>query len=248
MAPKAQEKACPMGHPRPWSAKSTGAREGDIGTAESALANYLARKNRPDFGDGHPARVLIADVLADYGETHGPTTSCPEIIGAAITKLLEYFGDQTVAAVTSATCKKYVQWRVLQFNARAKVNARPIKPSTARRELVVLGAALRWCWREAKLDRLVPVTLPTEASPRQRHLSRTEGRVACGRFRLGSARQTPSRQDQSSLSAVHTYWALHWDKTQRHSAAPMGTEYGGRSDPPSIGSDVSTGVWHCRDE
>jgi integrase len=152
----------------------TGAREGDIGTAESALANYLARKSRPDFGDGHPARVLIADVLSDYGETHGPTTSCPEIIGAAITKLLEYFGDQTVAAVTSATCKKYVQWRVLQFNARAKVNARPIKPSTARRELVVLGAALRWCWREAKLDRLVPVTLPTEASPRQRHLSRTE--------------------------------------------------------------------------
>ena len=96
------------------------------------------------------------------------------LIGGAITKLLEFFGDQTVAAVTSATCKKYVQWRVRQFNARAKGIAKPIKPSTARRELVVLGAALRWCWREGKLDRLVPVTLPTEASPRQRHLSRTE--------------------------------------------------------------------------
>ena len=135
----------------------TGAGEDDLRAAESALVEYLAKKRSPDFGDGHPSRVLIADVLADYGETHGPTTSCPEIIGAAITKLLEYFGDQTVAAVTSATCKKYVQWRVLQFNARAKVNAKPIKPSTARRELVVLGAALRWCWREAKLDRLVPI-------------------------------------------------------------------------------------------
>ena len=143
----------------------TGAREGDIGTAESALANYLARKSRPDFGDGHPARVLIADVLADYGETHGPTTKRPDLIGGAITKLLEYFGDQTVAAITSATCQKYVQWRSRQFDARARVKAKPIKPSTAGRELVVLGAALRWCWKEAKLDRLVPVTLPTQASP-----------------------------------------------------------------------------------
>ena len=152
----------------------TGAREGDIGTAESALANYLARKSRPDFGDGHPARVLIADVLADYGETHGPTTRRPDLIGGAITKLLQYFGDQTVAAITSATCQKYVQWRSRQFDARARVKAKPIKPSTAGRELVVLGAALRWCWKEAKLDRLVPVTLPTQASPRQRHLTRGE--------------------------------------------------------------------------
>ena len=72
------------------------------------------------------------------------------------------------------------------------------------------------------------------------------GRVACGRFGLGSARQTLSRQDQSSPSAVHTYRALHWDKTRPHSAAPMGTEYGGRLDRPSVGSDVSTGVWHCQ--
>ena len=204
----------------------TGAREGDIGTAESALANYLARKSRPDFGDGHPARVLIADVLSDYGETHGPTTSCPEIIGAAITKLLEYFGDQTVAAVTSATCKKYVQWRVLQFNARAKVNARPIKPSTARRELVVLGAALRWCWREAKLDRLVPITLPTEASPRQRHLSRTEVAAllagALGWDQHG--RRHPAKINRH-LARFILIAALYRDQTQRHSAAPMGTEH-----------------------
>jgi integrase len=152
----------------------TAAREGDIGTAEGALADYLARKSRPDFGDGHPARVLIADVLADYGETHGPTTRRPDLIGAAITKLLDYFGDQTVAVITSATCKKYEQWRIRQFDARDKVKAKLIKPSTARRELVVLGAALRWCWKEAKLDRLVPVTLPAQASPRQRHLNRTE--------------------------------------------------------------------------
>lgn len=132
----------------------TGACESDIDAAENALTDYLAKKRRPDFGDGHPARVLIADVLADYGEMHGSSTRRPELIGGAITKLLEYFGDRTVATVTSASCMKYVQWRILQFDARAKVRSKPVKSSSARRELVVLAAALRWCWREAKLDRL----------------------------------------------------------------------------------------------
>ena len=39
----------------------TGAGESDIGAAENALAQYLANKRRPQFGDGHPSHVLIAD-------------------------------------------------------------------------------------------------------------------------------------------------------------------------------------------
>ncbi len=153
---------------------STGASESDIGSAERALTEYLSRKRRADFGDGHPTRVLIADVLADYGESHGPTTERPDLIGGAIAKLLEYFGDQTVVTITNAACKKYVEWRIRQFDARSKEKIKPIQASTARRELVVLGAALRWCWKEAKLDRLIPVTLPAQAGPRQRHLNRSE--------------------------------------------------------------------------
>jgi len=49
-----------------------------------------------------------------------------------------------------------------------------VSASTARRELVVLSAALRWCWREGKLDRPIPVTLPAQSEPRERHLTRTE--------------------------------------------------------------------------
>jgi integrase len=152
----------------------TGASENDLRAAENALAQYLANKRRPQFGDGHPSRVLIADILADYGENHGPTTRRPELIGGAINKLVEFFGDQRASAITSGTCKKYVQWRIRQFDARGKTKKRLIKPSTAGRELVVLGAALRWCWREGKLDRLVPVTVPAKPSPRQRHLTRSE--------------------------------------------------------------------------
>jgi integrase len=152
----------------------TGAGQDNLGVAENALVQYLANKRRPQFGDGHPSNVLIADVLADYGENHGPTTRRADLIGRAIAKLVEFFGDQTASAITSATCKKYVQWRIRQFDARAKAKKPLIKPSTAGRELVVLGAALRWCWREGKLDRLVPVTVPAKPSPRQRHLTRSE--------------------------------------------------------------------------
>jgi integrase len=153
---------------------STGAGESDIGAAEEALANHIGQKHRPDFGEGHPSRVLIADALSEYGEKHAPTTRRPDLIGGAIGKLLDFFAGRAVAAVTGASCNEYVQWRVRQADARALQGAKPVKPSTARRELVVLGAALRWCWKEGKIDRPIPVWLPTQAAPRERHLTRSE--------------------------------------------------------------------------
>ena len=38
----------------------------------------------------------------------------------------------------------------------------------------MLSAALRWCWKEGKIDRPIPITLPPQAGPRERHLSRSE--------------------------------------------------------------------------
>jgi integrase len=153
----------------------TGAGQNDIGAAEEALAHHIGHKRRPDFGDGHPSQVLIADALSEYGEKHAPATRRPDLIGGAISKLLDFFGGRAAAAVTSASCKEYVHWRVGQTDARAaQGGGRPIKPSTARRELVVLGAALRWCWKEGKIDRPIPVALPSQAEPRERHLTRKE--------------------------------------------------------------------------
>jgi integrase len=153
---------------------STGAGENDLGTAEEALADHIGHKRRPVFGDGHPSRVLIADALAEYGEKHAPTTCRPDLIGGAISKLLDFFRGSAVAAITSASCSQYVHWRVSQTDARASQSGRPIKPSTARRELVVLGAALRWCWKEGQIDRPIPISLPSQAGPRERHLTRSE--------------------------------------------------------------------------
>ena len=153
---------------------STGAGKSDIVAAEKVLADYIGRKRRPHFGNGHPDQVLIADLLAEYGDLHGPKTRRPDLIGGAINKLLDFFGDKTAGAITRAACNAYVGWRVEQAHARASLNRKPIKASTARRELTVLSAALRWCWKEGKIDRPIPVTLPKQAGPRERHLSRDE--------------------------------------------------------------------------
>ena len=153
----------------------TGAPARDRGKAEKALERYLGRKHKPDFGDGHPARIAIVDALAAYSEKHAPTTKRPHLIGGAALKLSEFFGGKTCAAITATACTDYVAWRRTQKDARGKANSgKCVSASTARRELVVLSAALRWCWKEGKLDRPIPVTLTAQSEPRERHLTRSE--------------------------------------------------------------------------
>jgi integrase len=197
----------------------TGAGQSDIRAAEDALVHYLAKKRRPDFGDGHPARILIADVLADYGENHGPTTRRADLIGVAIGKLVEFFGDKTLATITSVTCNAYVRWRTQQVNARAKQNGKPIKESTARRELVVLGAALRWCWKEGKIDRLIPISLPPQPGPRQRHLNRSEVAAllagALGWDRLGVRHRTKINRHLARFILIALYTGTRHDAILR---------------------------------
>src|SRR6185312_2561334 len=65
----------------------TGAGKGDLAKAQAALAAYIIGQHRPSFGKGDPHQVLIADVLAEYGEHHAPTTRRPQVIGLAIGKL-----------------------------------------------------------------------------------------------------------------------------------------------------------------
>lgn len=90
-------------------------------------------------------------------------------------KLGEFFGGKSVATITAAACGDYVAWRTGQRDARAKqIQGKAVAASTARRELVVLSAALRWCWKAGLLDRPVAVSLPPQADPRERHLTRSE--------------------------------------------------------------------------
>jgi len=153
----------------------TGFGEGERAKAEIALAEYISRTRQPSFGDGRPHQVLIGDCLAVYGDKHGPKIARPDGLAVEIERLAEFFGAHTVTEVTPGLCHAYTVWRTAQTDARATVNkGRTIKPSTARRELVTLSAALNWCYKNKKLDRSVVVTLPPVPEPRERYLKRSE--------------------------------------------------------------------------
>src|SRR5262249_5724472 len=153
---------------------STGALADDRRAAEEALENYLGRKHRPSFGDGHPARVAVADVLSAYAEKHGPTTARPDLIAGAVLKLGDYFEGLTAAAITPERCPHNIPWPSGERGAREKSKGKLISSGTARRELVVLAAALNWCWKNKRLDRPISMTLPEQPEPRERHLTRSE--------------------------------------------------------------------------
>jgi integrase len=152
----------------------TGASAQQCAEAEKAFHEYLTNKRRRLVGEHHPAAILIAAALTEYAEERGPAVKRKDNLGAAIQKLLEFFGPRPASAVTQATCAEYVRWRSAQRDGRAKRGIRLVKASTARRELVVLSAALRWCWRAGKIDRPVLVHLPPQSEPRERHLTRSE--------------------------------------------------------------------------
>ncbi len=154
---------------------STGAGQSERGKAEIALANYLIKNRRPAFGDGHPDQVLIGDCLAEYCEKHGPTIARPAGLALEVERLAEFFGDRFVSEITEQLCRGYLDWRCAQADKRAILNkGRLIKPTTARRELVTLSAALNWCFRNRHLDRPVIVNLPKVAERRERYLNRQE--------------------------------------------------------------------------
>src|SRR5262249_20035566 len=154
---------------------STGFGQSERAKTEIALANYITRTRQPSFGDGHPDQVLIGDCLAVYCDKHGPTIARPDGLSLEIERLAEFFGDRHVGDVTAELCRGYVDWRCAQTDRRATVTAgRKIKPTTARRELLTLSAALNWCFRNKRLDRAVVITLPQVAERRERYLTRNE--------------------------------------------------------------------------
>jgi integrase len=154
---------------------STGFGKSERAKAEIALAEYITKTRQPSFGDGHPNQVLIGDCLSVYADKHGPTIARPDGLAVEVERLAEFWGDKFVAEVTEETCNAYVAWRCSQIDKRATRSiGRTIKPSTAKRELVTLSAALNWCWRNKKLDRPVVVMLPKVNERRERYLNRNE--------------------------------------------------------------------------
>ena len=138
---------------------NTGTR--DRRQADSALARYIAERDRPTGGPSTPDKMTIADALAIYGEKHAPTVRAPDTIGYAIQALLPILGDLPVSSINGSVCRRYGE-------------TRHTADGTTRRELGVLQATLNFCHREGYLTAAPKVTLPPAPAARDRWLTRDE--------------------------------------------------------------------------
>lgn len=209
--------------PGVWEIRDTGTRPISTRTqcreeAEKELAEYISRKARPS-GPAAPHELSIAWALTIYADEHAPHTADPARVGYAIDALDSFWGDRPVSDITGRTCRRYAA-------------DRKVSPSTARRELGVLQAAVNYCDREGYLTSAPKVTLPPKAEVRERWLTRQEVawliRAARALNRDGRHLQWFILDGVNTGSRKATILAMH-----------LGT-------PSTIGGDVNleTGVMH----
>lgn len=145
--------------------------------AEAALQAHIGSTHRiADRGPSEPREISIAQVLNLYGEHHAPKAADPERIGYTIDALLKVWGVRSVAQITPAACRAYVE-------------ERGVKPATARRELASLRAAMNFAVRNQWLTRAVPVELPPKPKGKDRWLTVNEAARLLNAARTGDAKQ-----------------------------------------------------------
>lgn len=154
---------------------STGFGEFDRADAEKALAEYIAKKHKPEWYKGDPQKVSVASVLNFYGREKAVNHAHPELVGYHMTPLLEFTDGRMCDWLDASTCRQYVAGRMA-----GTIGKRKVKPATARRELETLQAALRFCRKEKKLSVDIELTFPEKAAARQRWLSRSEAAALIG--------------------------------------------------------------------
>jgi len=141
--------------------RSTGFGQGQAAEAERALANYIAAKYRaPRTSNRDPAACKVADVVAIYAEDVVHKHARPQETAARLDRILDFFGETTLARINRRSCEDYVRQRGVQ--------------AAARRELEDLRAAIRHHWEAGLCAALTPVVLPERGQSRERWLTRRE--------------------------------------------------------------------------
>ncbi len=107
--------------------------------------------------------TTVSEIFADYLAERGPHIASQETLRFAHKRLMPAFGHLRPDQVTRALCRAYAAQRRRQS----------VGDGTIRRELVTLGAALRW------QDKATPATieLPPAPPPKSRHLTREQYRT-----------------------------------------------------------------------
>jgi integrase len=129
--------------------------------ADIILGNYLRLRGAAEAQAGEQGRVRLSALLQAYSKGHGPTVADPGRITAAIKALLPFWGNLEPADINRSRCAEYAR-------------SRGRSPSTIRRELGTLNAALRWCAGEGMIPPPPPVPRPPEPPGRAEWLTRDE--------------------------------------------------------------------------
>lgn len=161
---------------------ATGCPEADTKGADEALNRYLTtRPVKIEAGERDPAKVSVSSCLAYYGAEHAPTTAAPALIAIHIKHLLGFWSAKTLDDITRSTCRAYTAHR-----KRMTFQGRPIKATTAAKELGTLSAAIKYWNDEFRLINPPSIHKEEDAAPRERWLSRKEfARLLAAARRLG---------------------------------------------------------------
>lgn len=177
--------------------------------AKEVFSDFLLENVEIEDGN-KPERFPIDHALAYYVEHHAPTVAAPERIIYCGEALLPFWSNYNVGDITQATCNAYAAYR----NASRE---KGIAPSTIRKELATLTAAINFCVRERKLTRAVHVPLPEKTAPKDRWLTVSEAAALLWASRNGG-RNSRSYLPLFILIAMYTgarveaILSLTWDR------------------------------------
>jgi len=180
--------------------RSTGFGQGEAAEAERALADYIAVKYRaPRISNRDPAACKVPDVVAIYAEDVAHKHARPQETAARLGRILNFFGETTLAGINRKSCDAYVRQRGAQ--------------AAARRELEDLRAAIRHHWEAGLCAALTPVVLPERGQRRRDSCGRPGG---CGNDG-GIGQATGRRRNTSPASSCSASTPAHG---QEPSVAP----------------------------
>src|SRR5215469_12779468 len=219
----------PCGSIRDGSTKrSTGCGARETERAARRLRDYLNGKPTERLSDRDPAAVAIADVVAIYTEDVVSKHARPKETAARLSRILDFFGGETLAYLNKKICADYVK-------ARGSAAA-------ARRELEDLRSAVRHHWEAGLCMALTPVVLPERGSPRERWLTRQEA----AHF-LRTARRMRQLQFGKETDRATAYHVAQFFLVGLYTGTRAGAICGAALDQPTIGRswiDLEAGIFY----
>jgi integrase len=139
---------------------ATGCGPDEGARADQLLAEYIAQKYAPARKERELEAIDVADVLSVYIEDIGAGNSDTKKFSRRMERLILFWGGKTLADVTGASCRDYVESRGSDGGAR--------------RDLEDLRAAIKWHRKQGFHRGEVVVSLPEKGLPRDRWLTRQE--------------------------------------------------------------------------